>query len=156
MYIYLLRHAEAETGALKDELRALTGKGRRQVQKVGQFCLKHRIAPDVILTSPLVRAEETARIVAEKLGLANLVYVEPFLKTGMVPAAAFSGLGKYRDKVNVLLVGHEPDFSRLVSVLIGASSHSIHVRKATLLKVQTPSLEPGAGAIEFLLPVKFL
>jgi phosphohistidine phosphatase len=156
MYIYLLRHAEAETDAPRNELRALTNKGRNQAQKVGRFCLEHRIAPDVVLTSPLVRAEETARIVAEKLDLANLVCVESFLREGMAPAAAFSGLREYRDKVSVLLVGHEPDFSSLASELVGTSSHSIHMRKATLLKVQTPTLEPRTGVIEFLLPVKFL
>ena len=67
MQLFLLRHAEAEPEAATDEMRALTAKGSKQAESVGKFCLKHGFVPEIILTSPLTRAEETARLVAGEL-----------------------------------------------------------------------------------------
>ena len=156
MYLYLLRHADADTNASRDDLRELSAKGRDQAQKVGRFCSEHSIEPEVILTSPLIRAEQTARIVAEELELEERVIVEDFIKCGMTPSAAFLGLRKYGAKSTLFLVGHEPDLGDLVGALIGAPANNIHVRKATLIKILVPRVEPGGGVIEFFGPVKFL
>jgi phosphohistidine phosphatase len=156
MLLYLLRHADAEPHADNDEMRALTDKGKRQAASVGRFCLKHDILPEIILTSPLMRAEQTARSVAHELGMPKRVQIEPFLRTGMTPESAFSGLEGYWEKANLMLVGHEPDFSNLVGVFIGGKATSVHIRKAALLSVSLENLKPGAGTIEFLIPVKCL
>jgi phosphohistidine phosphatase SixA len=74
----------------------------------------------------------------------------------MTPESAFSGLEAHWEKANLMLVGHEPDFSNLVGVFIGGKAASVHFRKATLLSVSLQNLEPGAGTIEFLIPVKCL
>ena len=166
MQIYLLRHAEAESDSAQDETRALTTKGSKQAASVGKFCLKHGFVPGVILSSPLTRAEETARLVALELNLPKLVQVEDFLRAGMTPEGALSGLRgafinltkrqKYSENASIMLVGHEPDFSNLAGVLIGGRARSVHFRKATLLGLTVDELKPGAGTIEFLLPVKCL
>jgi len=156
MQLYLLRHAEAEDGRTNDEQRALTAKGEKQARNVGKFCRSHSIIPDIILSSPLRRAEETARIFARELDLPNIVQLEEFLRPGMTAKSTLSGLEKYREKASILLVGHEPDFSGLAGSLIGTHAENIHFRKATLMSVNLPKMEYGAGTIDFLIPVKCL
>jgi phosphohistidine phosphatase len=156
MQLFLLRHAEAEPHAANDEARSLTDKGKRQAAIIGRFCSSHDVLPEIILSSPVVRACQTANFVAREMGLPNLVQIEGFLAIGMTPESAFSGLEKHFAKSSVMLVGHEPDFSRLAGVLIGARPCSVHFRKATLLSVSLQNLKPGAGTIEFLIPVKCL
>jgi phosphohistidine phosphatase len=156
MQLFLLRHAEAEPQAANDAARALTDKGKKQAANVGRYCATHEILPDVILSSPLVRAHQTAKIVAYELGLSKRVQIEEFLAAGMTSESAFSSLDKYSGKATVMLVGHEPDFSQLAGVLIGGRPGSVHFRKATLLSVSLQELKPGAAAIEFLIPVKCL
>jgi phosphohistidine phosphatase len=156
MQLYLLRHADAETEAPRDDLRHLSEKGRHQAQKVGRFFARHAIEPDIIITSPLIRAEQTAQILAQEIHLESRVTVEDFIKCGMTPFDAFNGLKKYGEAFNVLLVGHEPDLSQLVGALLRAPAANIHVRKATLIKILAPVLESGGGVIEFFMPVKLL
>jgi phosphohistidine phosphatase len=166
MQLFLIRHAEAEPDAAHDETRALTAKGSKQAESVGKFCLKHGFVPEIILTSPLKRAEETARLVARELDLAKVVQIEEFLRAGMTTERAFSGLReslidlmkreKYSEKARIMLVGHEPDFSNFAGALIGGRAESVHFRKATLMGVTLQELKPGAGTIEFLIPAKCL
>ncbi len=110
----------------------------------------------------MTRAAETARLVARELNLPKLVQIEQFLRVGMTAEQAFSGLReslkreKYSEKASIMLVGHEPDFSNLAAVLIGGRAESVHFRKATLMGVTLQELKPGAGTIEFLIPVKCL
>jgi phosphohistidine phosphatase len=156
MQLYLLRHAEAEDDPTNDEQRALTTKGEKQARSVGKFCRSHSIIPEIILSSPLRRAEETARIFARELDLPNTVRLEEFLRPGLTLESAFSGLEKYPGKASILLVGHEPDFSKLAGSLIGTRAENIHFRKSTLMSVNLPRVESGAGMIDFLIPVKCL
>ena len=164
MQLFLLRHAEAAPDAANDEARSLTAKGSKQAESIGKFCREHGVVPEMILSSPLTRAEETARLVARELDLSKLVQIEEFLRAGMTAERAISGLSelfknltkheKYSEKMSIMLVGHEPDFSELAGVLIGGRAESVHFRKATLMGVTLQELKPGAGTIEFLIPVK--
>ncbi len=95
MQLFLLRHAEAEPDAANDEKRALTAKGSKQAESIGKFCLEHGFVPEMILSSPLTRAEETARLVARELNLPKLVQIEEFLRAGMTAERAFSGLREF-------------------------------------------------------------
>ena len=156
MQLFLLRHAEAQPDAANDEKRTLTAKGSKQARSIGKFCLEHGFVPEIILSSPLVRAEETARLVARELNLPKLVQIEEVLRPGMTAERLFSCLEKYSGKASVMLVGHEPDFSSLAGALIGGHAESVHFRKATLMSVNLQELKSGAGTIEFLIPVKCL
>src|SRR5579862_2266041 len=133
MQLYLLRHAEAVPDAESDEARALTEKGIEQAKRVGRFCAENGLEPDVILSSHYVRAMQTARQVAKRLEKGDPIGV-PFLTAGMKPEVAIEQLHHYRDAGSVMLVGHEPDFSRLAARLIGLDDpHRLHLRKACLL-----------------------
>ncbi|MEA2405545.1 MAG: phosphohistidine phosphatase [Thermoleophilaceae bacterium] len=111
--IWLLRHAEAEDGS-PDAERPLTGKGKRQARVAGKALAKLGVKPDACLSSPKVRAAETAEIACKELGVD--VELEPKLAGGPFDADSLvAGLGE-----DVLLVGHDPDFSMAVHTLTGA------------------------------------
>jgi phosphohistidine phosphatase len=111
--IWLLRHGEAEDGS-PDAERKLTEKGERQARNAGAALAKIGVKVDACLSSPKVRAADTARLACEQLGVE--VRLEPKLAGGPFdPEALATGLGE-----NVLLVGHDPDFSMAVHSLTGA------------------------------------
>lgn len=155
MILYFLRHAEAEDQADTDFSRRLTSKGLEQAAKVGKFCLRFGLLPDVILTSPVVRARQTADIVAEALSI-DLV-VEDWLKSGMSAEACLRGLASHASRDSLLLVGHEPDFSETIAALIGLSKvASLKIRKASLTAVDLPENVTGTGQLQFLIPARLM
>ena len=95
MQLFLLRHAEAEPDAANDEARTLTAKGSKQAESIGKFCREHCFVPEMILSSPLTRAKETARLVARELDSPKLVRIAEFLRAGMNAEQAFSGLREF-------------------------------------------------------------
>ena len=154
--LYILRHAEAEPEASTDAERALTSKGRDQAKAVGRFCGEHEIFPAIILTSPLVRAQQTAKLVWKELGEKPKLETAEFLSAGMNPEAAFSNLSKFSTPGTLMLVGHEPDLSEFIAASIGGSSESIRLRKAGLAKLTLPEAKSGVGTLDFLLTPKLL
>jgi phosphohistidine phosphatase len=111
--IWLLRHGDAEQAAVDDAARALTPKGERQARAAGAALAALGVRIDACLTSPKVRAVETARLACEPLGTEPEL-VEALRGGDFDPAELAAGRG------DVLLVGHEPDFSRAIQVLTGA------------------------------------
>jgi phosphohistidine phosphatase len=154
--LYILRHAEAEPEARTDAERALTSKGRDQAKAMGRFCGEHEIYPALILTSPLVRAQQTAKLVCKELGEKTKLETAEFLSPGMNPERAFAHLNKFSDPGPLMLVGHEPDLSELIAASIGGVSESIRLRKAGLAKLTLPEVKPGVGTLDFLLTPKLL
>jgi phosphohistidine phosphatase len=112
--IYLLRHGDAEDGAGDDAARRLTEKGQRQARDAGRALVALGVGIDACLASPKVRALETARLACEALGVE--VEVTEALRGG-----AFDALDLAAGRGDVLLVGHEPDFSAEVGRLTGAN-----------------------------------
>jgi phosphohistidine phosphatase len=113
--IYLLRHGEAEDAVGGDDAgRRLTEKGERQALAAGMALRELGVEVDACLASPKVRARETARIAAEVLGVA----VE---ETEALRGGRFDSLELAAGRGDVLLVGHEPDFSEEVGRLTGAT-----------------------------------
>ena len=111
--LWLLRHGDAEDGS-PDSERPLTEKGRGQAAAVGAALRALGVELDACLTSPRVRAVETAKLACEPLGVDP--ELEPKLSGGPFDAEALAaGLGE-----EVLLVGHDPDFSMTVHDLTGA------------------------------------
>ena len=112
--IYLLRHGDAEpAGGGDDAARRLTEKGERQARDAGRALAGLGVHIDACIASPKVRALETARIACEALG----VEVEISEALGGGP---FDALELAAGRGDVLLVGHEPDFSAEVGRLTGA------------------------------------
>jgi phosphohistidine phosphatase len=112
--VYLLRHGEAEHGDGDDAARRLTEKGERQARDAGRALAALGVGIDVCLASPKVRALDTARIACEALGVE--VEVTDALRGG-----PFDALELAAGRGDMLLVGHEPDFSAEVGRLTGAN-----------------------------------
>ncbi|MEA2378872.1 MAG: phosphohistidine phosphatase [Thermoleophilaceae bacterium] len=128
--LWLLRHAEAEDGS-PDSERPLTEKGRRQAQAAGAALAALGVELDACLTSPKVRAYDTARLACEALGVDPRH--EPKLAGGPFDAEQLAaGLGE------VLLVGHDPDFSMAVHAMTGAQ---VRMKKGGLAGVDTGELK---------------
>jgi phosphohistidine phosphatase len=128
--LWLVRHGEAEEGT-PDAERSLTEKGREQARAVGAALKALGVEPQACLTSPKVRAVETARIACEQLGVDP--QLEPKLAGGPFdPEALAAGLGD-----DVLLVGHDPDFSMAIHSLTGAQ---VRMKKGGLAGVEKGEL----------------
>jgi phosphohistidine phosphatase len=155
MHLYLLRHANADTEAAMDNARELSDKGHEQARRVAQFCARHGIKPDVIFSSPLIRAQQTAKLVAKELGVD--LKTAPWLACGATPPAILAQLSALKEVSAVMLVGHQPDLGELIAHLIGmGGSGSVNVRKSslTLLEVLVP--RKGGGCLEFSIPAKLM
>jgi phosphohistidine phosphatase len=124
--IYLLRHGDAEQEADDDATRRLTEKGERQADIAGRALAALGIKLDACLSSPKLRAEQTARIACEQLGVE--VEIAEQLRGGPFDAAKLAaGRGE------VMLVGHEPDLSGAVAELTGGR---IKLRKGGLAALE--------------------
>jgi len=157
MLLCLLRHAEAEVLAANDHARRLTSKGEQQAERVGKFCRKQGIEPSVILTSPVTRALQTAKLVAKSLGDAEVIEV-PWAACGMDPSTAMAEMKALAEFPAVMLVGHQPDLGHLCAVLLDMNNvQSLHVRKALLAGIDVSrGLQAGRGELEFFVPVKLM
>ncbi|HEU4598539.1 MAG TPA: histidine phosphatase family protein [Solirubrobacterales bacterium] len=129
--IYLIRHGDAEEGAGEDAARRLTPKGERQARDAGRALVAMEAAIDACLTSPKVRAADTARLACEALGLEPEIAEE--LRGG-----PFDSLSLAAGRGDVLLVGHEPDFSNEVGRLTGGR---VKLRKGGLAIVDGSELK---------------
>lgn len=159
--LYILRHGIAEpppvTGRTKDRDRALTAEGRQKVRRVARALVKLDVGIDLIVSSPYVRARQTAELVAEVLRLRSKVQLCEHLAPGAKPKDLIAYL-KALDPApdSVLLVGHEPDLSRLIALLLcGSPTLSLSLKKAGLCKLTLMGLTAGrCGTLEWLLTPK--
>ncbi len=154
--LYLLRHAHAgdpERWSGDDALRPLSDKGRRQAERVGHLLAGADEAPDLVVTSPMVRAHETAEIVATALGAPVMVdrrLVGPLYAEEVQDILLAAG-----PAARPCIVGHDPDFSSLLGELIGVSV--VPMRKATIARVDFDGgLRSGRGTLRFLVPPELL
>jgi len=122
----IMRHGIAEdrrTG-LADAKRALTPEGKEGVRKIAEGLAKTGFAPAWVVSSPYVRAAETARIVADSLGMKVPIDFCDALEPGGSSEGLLSFLAGRPQHTHVLIVGHEPDVSALAARLIGAGRQS--------------------------------
>lgn len=157
MLLFLLRHADAIVEARNDAARVLSQKGTVQAKQIGKFCRWNNLIPELVLTSPLVRAEQTARLFAETIDVPKIVTVAPFLESGMQPEIALKELKAYKELESVMLVGHEPDLGRLATKLLGATgAGKIKIRKASLTAFEIDPMHPDSAVLQFCIPVKLM
>jgi phosphohistidine phosphatase len=127
--IWLLRHGDAADGS-PDSERPLTEKGQRQARSAGRALKKLGVQIEACLTSPKVRAVQTAKLACEELGIEPTV--EPALQGGPFdPREVAAGFDE------VLLVGHDPDFSMAIHSLTGAQ---VRMKKGGLAGVHKGEL----------------
>jgi phosphohistidine phosphatase len=156
MELYLLRHAHAGdpgTWDGPDERRPLSEKGEKQADRLGRFLAGSGFQTDAIITSPNVRAAQTAKLVAERLGVP--VGEDERLARELSLGTLEAILSDAGDPVRPVVVGHDPDFTELVAILCGAARAPM--RKGALARIDaTRPLEPGGGILRWLVPPDLL
>jgi phosphohistidine phosphatase len=151
MQLLFLRHGPAEsknewTG--DDEERPLTGHGRLLVSDMACSLPRLKTRPDVVVTSPLARAQQTAEIVGTCLGPTVRVVTDKRLAPGFGLKQLEKVLRDYDDVECLMLVGHDPDFSEVVRALTGGR---LSVRKGGLAHVEMPDPKVMKGRLVALL-----
>ncbi len=148
MELYFLRHGLAGEPSQwngDDDDRPLTEEGRARTAREGAGFARLKLVPDLILTSPLVRASQTAEIVARELGIAEQVLTDKRLSPGFGRKRLRKILKDHADQGRLMLVGHEPDFSETIGRLIGGGR--VTIEKGGLASVEIPDPQTLRGKL---------
>ena len=151
MRICFFRHALAEDntdGRLVDAERQLTQRGITRTEQAAQFLATLGLQPGVLYSSPLVRARDTAAILGKQFGLA--VTETPLLAPGFNVNALERLVQGLAGDAEVMVVGHEPDFSGTIAALTGGGR--VEMKKGGLARVDIIATDPLRGTLVWLLP----
>jgi phosphohistidine phosphatase len=153
--LYIMRHAEAEDQAASggDEARALTVRGRERTRDAAGGLRAMGLRFDAILTSPLLRAAETAELVADEYSNNRPLQVLPALSPNTSAREALAALAPFARHGRVLVVGHEPQLSKLVALLLTSNGAvAIRFKKGACVGLDLPeAVEPGSAELRWML-----
>jgi phosphohistidine phosphatase len=159
MELYIVRHgiAEEKFPDGTDAARALTDEGRRKTARAARGLAALGVRPDLIVSSPLLRARQTAEVLAEALRPAEGIAEAQWLSPGIPPAGTVRQLARLAHR-SVLLVGHMPDVSALASLLLtGRPSADIVFKKAAVCALSFDGrARAGCARLEWLLQPRHL
>jgi phosphohistidine phosphatase len=145
--LYLLRHGIAVphgTRNVSEDDRPLTADGEAEVELVARALKRLRVDPERVVTSPLPRAQRTAEIVVARLGRPDALAIDEVLRPGS-PAGAIRAWLVAQPDADLMLVGHNPNLTELLLVLIGLPEDSPAIE---LKKAGAACLERGEGGTE--------
>ncbi len=155
MRIYILRHGIAEARADRDDAeRTLTAEGREKLRLVLRRAAAAKVSPSLILTSPLVRAVQTARIASEMLRCKKVERTDALLPSSS-PEAVWREVEAHSGEASLLLAGHEPLLSETASWMLGAGRSVIDLKKGAMLSIGIEDAsKPRTGLLEWLVSPK--
>jgi len=154
--LYFLRHAHAgdpEAWSGDDAARPLSEKGEKQAERLGTFLAGVGFKPDAIVSSPKLRAAQTAEIVAKHLGIQ--ISFDDRLAGAFEVETLETLLRDAGDPVRPVVVGHDPDFSDVLAELSGASELPMPKGALARVDVERP-LRAGGGTLHWLVPPDLL
>jgi phosphohistidine phosphatase len=154
--LYFLRHAHAgdpEVWTGDDAARPLSDKGEKQAERLGTFLAGVGFKPDVIVSSPKLRAAQTAEIVAKHLGIQ--ISFDDRLAGAFEVETLETLLRDAGDPVRAVVVGHDPDFSDVLAELSGASQLPMPKGAFARVDIERP-LRAGGGTLHWLVPPDLL
>jgi phosphohistidine phosphatase len=155
MTVYFLRHGEARAaGSGGDAARALTAAGVARMEREAASMAALRFRVDRVLSSPLVRARQTAEIVARALGRGEALSVDERLSPGFGRDHLRLVLRDHHGAAALMLVGHEPDISAVIGACIGGGS--VEVGKGTLARLDFERPGSLSATLAWLLPAHVL
>jgi len=144
--LYVMRHgiavARGDPNFADDTQRPLTPEGKKKLRAIARGLFRLGLCVDSIICSPLVRASETAAIVAEVFAPGVTVEPSDFLRPGGSLPALLTSLGKRGDHRSVLLIGHEPDLSEGVAKLIGNARANFQFKKGGCCRIDFDKFPP--------------
>ncbi|HEX6068123.1 MAG TPA: phosphohistidine phosphatase SixA [Nitrososphaera sp.] len=162
MDLYVLRHGEAGrrlAAGSKDSERALTVAGAKEVEEIAGAIATLGVKPDLVATSPLARSRQTAVIVAKKLKIKKEKLQDwDELKPEGSRAKLYEKLARFKPEASVMVVGHEPYLSTLVSELVfDGQKGRIVLKKGGFARVGVTSFRPKPrGELRWLLTPKHM
>lgn len=157
MEIYILRHGIAEEGQAggRDSDRRLTPAGKEKLRTVLRLATQGGVKVEIILTSPYIRAAETADIAADELGYKEKVLTTDALLPESEPKAIWEEIRVHRDAASILLAGHEPMLSRLMAYLLAAPTLEVDMKKGALVRIDVQQFGPAPrGVLRWMLVPK--
>lgn len=155
MILYIMRHAEAVEGseALPEEWRYLTEKGRSAAEQMSSAIAVSGPKPRLILSSPLLRAVQTAEIQAAKACRKKVVIASGLLSPGADMDELIAYLKKQNNAKRVMVVGHEPQLGTLVTELLGRADGGIALKKGACVALKlSPGRKPERSFLWYMTP----
>ncbi|MBI2996020.1 MAG: histidine phosphatase family protein [Candidatus Melainabacteria bacterium] len=153
--IFILRHGHAEDTSQKgDFYRKLIKEGKEKVKKLGLFFNNLNEELNLVLTSPLIRAKETAEIFINNIQPKPNLKTVDFLSCGASSTEIVRGLLPFSQVNKILLIGHAPDLENFLGRLIGAKN--IKLKKGALAKVILNNGIELSGELEWLIIPKLI
>lgn len=144
MDVTVIRHGAAEDRAPTDAERALTPAGRLESERAAERLAGMHPLPDSIVSSPYLRARQTADVVAARVGLGGKVELDDALVPDASPAGVRDILARFSSREHVVLVAHEPILSAACALLLGKPVSSL--RRAEILSMRNMAGRLGGGA----------
>lgn len=155
MKICLLRHAEAEARGPggSEGGRQLTANGRRELRAVLKVAREAGVEPEAILTSPWIRAADTARAAGAELKCEQLIETKSLLPD-VLPSQIWGEIRSLRPLKEIMVVGHEPHLSRFAAFLLEVPV-AIDMKKAAMVRIEVQDREgPPHGLLKWMLTPK--
>jgi phosphohistidine phosphatase len=153
MQLLLLRHGKAEDCSPGGDFsRQLEEKGHEQARHAARILAAADLLPDLVLSSPVLRARQTADTFSAAAGMPGAI-IQAWLSCGMSPETALAELALFPEFDRIMIVGHEPDFSRLIERCLGTTADCIEVRKGSITCLDLRPPKPHA-TLRFLIPHK--
>jgi phosphohistidine phosphatase len=157
--LYIIRHGIAEERGDKwpdDSRRPLTDEGMSRLKKSARGLIEIGVEFDIVLTSPLVRARQTAEIVAAAFNARPMIAVLESLSPGISPQTVLGDLEGHSRRSRIALVGHEPGLGELAAKLVSAR-RPFEFKKGAICRIDVESLPPaGPGALRWFLTPRIL
>lgn len=157
--LYLIRHgiaAERGDDYPDDSKRPLTGAGIKRMHRQARALNALGVTFDHVITSPLVRARQTAEILVETLDPKPTLSTSDALAPAGTPAAVFTELGRHMRKARIAVVGHEPNIGELAGRLIGARA-PLEFKKGSICRIDFEVFPPkGTGQLRWFVPPRML
>ena len=162
MELYVLRHAialtAAEAGVSQDAERPLSDEGREKMKAIAGAMKKIAVEVDLVLSSPFVRARETAILAHDRMSKESCLEFSTALASGQDSKHILEELKqRFQKTQRITIVGHEPDLSILIGRITSLGRLRLEMKKAALAKIEITELRPEIkGDLEWLLPPKVM
>lgn len=159
MELYIVRHgiAAERGGAQPDAERPLTPEGIAKMEESAKGLATLVDTVNLIASSPLRRARETAQIVADALGFKGAIEISELLLPSADPAETLRWISRKKNVERAVVAGHEPHCSQFASLLMGAAPSSIEFKKGAVCRIDIPSAaSAGKGMLIWHLSPKVL